>query len=63
MSLKKLEEEIGIPVDLACSILGDTRAITLDENFHKACKLGLRAIRELQQLKEENAKPKSQQPE
>ena len=59
MSLKRLEEEIGISTDLACSILGDTRAVTFDENFHKACKLGLRAIRELQQHKEEDVTSKS----
>ena len=57
-TLEDLEKQAGIDSDTACKILGNPQSITLDENFTKACKLGVISIR-LIQREEENAKSTS----
>ena len=57
-NLEELERQARIDRESACEILGDPQSITFNENFSRACKLGLLSIR-LLQCKEENAKPTS----
>lgn len=55
--LSELERQAKINGEQACYILGNTYAITFNDEFQNSCKLGLLAIRLLQR-KEENANSK-----